>query len=56
MTYEVFFLVDKMAVGMFFIGISVGMYLPALPEPLGMLNPYLGIAFLVVAVALMIKG
>ena len=43
-------------VGLFLIGIAVGMYLPAFPAPLSALQPYVGIVLLAVAVFLLVKG
>ena len=44
------------SVGMFLIGIAVGLYMRGLPVPLDFLNPYFGIALLIVAVILFVKG
>ena len=44
------------AVGMFLIGIAVGLYMPGLPSPVNILQPYIGLVLIVVGVILFIKG
>lgn len=47
----------KTNVGLFFIGIALGMYLPsAIPAEFTILNPYFGIIFLILAAVLIVKG
>lgn len=46
---------ERLTIGMFFIGLAVGLYFPAFPAPLSIINPYLGIIFLVVAVILLVR-
>ena len=43
-------------IGMFMIGIVIGMNLPAFPEPLGFIRAYLPILLLIIAVVLFIKS
>lgn len=48
---------DKKSVGLLFIGIALGMYLPdVIPADYAALNPYLGIIFLILAAFLIVKG
>jgi len=46
----------KFHIGLFFIGIGLGLALPALPEQLAFLNPWLWIVFIVIGILLIIKG
>ncbi|MDO8428141.1 MAG: hypothetical protein Q7S92_02915 [Candidatus Diapherotrites archaeon] len=43
-------------IGMFLIGIALGLYMPGLPAPLDLINPYVGFGLIVVAVVLFVKG
>lgn len=36
--------------GMFLIGIGVGLYIPGLPAPVNIINPYLGLVFVILGV------
>ena len=47
---------ERQAVGMLLLGMAIGSYLPNLPDPVSVINPYLGLIFLVLAVILFIKG
>jgi Kef-type K+ transport system membrane component KefB len=46
----------KFHIGLFFIGVGLGMALPSLPKELAFLNPYLWIVFIVIGILLIIKG
>ena len=43
------------AVGLFMIGIGVGLYIPHLPEPASILQPFLGLIFVIIGILLMIR-
>lgn len=47
---------EKQLVGMLLLGMAIGTYLPPLPEPASIIAPYLGLIFLVLGVAMFIKG
>ena len=47
---------DNKALGLFLIGIALGMLIPSLPEPVAVLNPYLTFIFIVVAIVVFVKG
>ena len=47
---------DNKSVGLFLIGIALGMLLPALPEPANMVIPYLPYVFIVIAIVVLVKG
>ncbi len=44
------------AAAMFLIGMVVGKYLPAFPEPLGFVNTFVPILLIVVALILLVRG
>ena len=47
---------DNALVGMFLIGVAIGVYLPNFPAPAEFLNTYLGIILVLLAVVLFVKG
>ncbi len=47
---------DNGLVGMFLIGMAIGVYLPAFPEPVAFLNTYLGIILIILAIVLFVKA
>ncbi|MDO8627634.1 MAG: hypothetical protein Q7K42_04165 [Candidatus Diapherotrites archaeon] len=42
--------------GLFLLGIAVGTFIPALPKPLDIIQPFLGLILIIVAAVLIIKG
>ena len=47
---------SKLAAGMLLIGIGVGYYLPNFPEPISIINPYIGLALIIIGVAVLLKA
>lgn len=47
---------SKFQIGLFIIGMGIGLALPRLPAPLNVLDNWLWILFLIIGVILMIKG
>ncbi|MBN2067897.1 MAG: hypothetical protein JW744_05505 [Candidatus Diapherotrites archaeon] len=47
---------NNQLVGMLLLGIAIGTYIPAFPEPIQIINPYIGIILLVIAVILFVKS
>ncbi|MFA4906817.1 MAG: hypothetical protein WC602_00915 [archaeon] len=43
-------------VGMFLIGIAIGLYLPKFPQPLDLLNTYFGLVLIIIAIILLVKS
>jgi len=43
-------------VGLFMIGIGVGLYIPNLPDPVTILQPFLGLIFVIIGILLMLRG
>ncbi len=41
--------------GLFLIGLGVGMYIPVLPKPINVIQPFLGLIVILIGVLLMIK-
>jgi len=41
--------------GLFLIGLGVGMYVPTLPKPMDVIQPFLGLIVILIGVLLMIK-
>jgi len=52
----VFRMGQNLMAGMLFIGMAIGTYIPVLPAPLDIINPFLGLIFLIVGVIFFIKG
>ncbi|MFH1255944.1 MAG: hypothetical protein V1494_01495 [Candidatus Diapherotrites archaeon] len=46
----------QMSLGMLMLGIAIGLFIPEIPEPFALLNPYLGFVFLLIGIVLFIKG
>jgi hypothetical protein len=46
----------KFQAGLFFIGMGLGIALPAIPEPLTFLTPWLWILFILIGVILIVKS
>jgi hypothetical protein len=46
----------KFMIGIFIIGLGIGSALPAIPQPLSILNQWLWIIFGVIGILLIIKG
>tara|TARA_Y100000310_G_scaffold59310_1_gene54656 strand:- start:80 stop:235 length:156 start_codon:yes stop_codon:yes gene_type:complete len=46
--------IDKFAVAMLFLGMGIGNFIPALPEPISILDPFLGLVFLGIGVVFLI--
>ena len=42
--------------GILFIGIGIGRYIPGLPDPVSFINPFIGLIFIVLGVILVMKG
>jgi hypothetical protein len=42
-------------VGLFLIGLGVGTYIPLLPSPLDVIQPYLGLVVILIGVLIMVK-
>jgi len=42
--------------GLFLIGMGVGTYMPLLPPPLNLVQPFLGLILVIIGVLLMIKN
>ena len=42
--------------GILLLGIGIGRYIPSLPEPLGFINPFIGLIFILLGVILVMKG
>ena len=42
--------------GILFIGVGIGRYIPGLPAPIDLINPYIGLIFLILGVVLVMKG
>lgn len=47
---------SKFQIGIFLIGMGLGVALPSFPEPLNILNPWLWIILIVAGTALVIKN
>jgi len=47
---------DTKAVVLFLFGMSIGMLIPALPEPLTVINPYFPYILIMVGLFFLIKG
>jgi len=41
--------------GLFLIGLGVGTYIPTLPKPINVIQPFLGLVIILVGVLLLIK-
>ncbi len=41
--------------GLFLIGIGVGLYVPSLPSPIDVIQPFLGLIIILIGVILLIK-
>lgn len=41
--------------GLFLIGIGVGLYVPAMPKPIDVIQPFLGLIIILIGVMLLIK-
>lgn len=48
-------MVEKISLAMLSLGIMIGLILPSFPAPLNVLNPYLWIIFLVIAIVFFLK-
>jgi len=48
-------MVERISVAMLSLGIMIGLILPNFPAPLDLINPYLWIIFLVIAIILFVK-
>jgi hypothetical protein len=46
----------KFHIGLFLIGIGLGIALPSLPKEIAFLNPWVWIVFIVIGIILIIKG
>lgn len=46
----------KEGASLLLIGLGVGYYVPALPAPLTEINPYIGMAFILLAIVIMVRG
>lgn len=42
--------------GMLFFGLMIGSVIPGLPAPLNIIQPYLWVIFLIIAIVLFLKG
>lgn len=42
--------------GMLFIGVAIGVIIPALPEPITIVQPFVWLIFFIIGVILLIKG
>lgn len=47
---------DNKAIGLFLIGMTVGMLLPSIPAPADQINPFLPFVFIIVGIIVLVKG
>ena len=47
---------ENKLIGMLFLGIAIGNYIPTFPEPIAPIQQYIGLIFLIIAVILFIKN